>query len=165
MELLNPALTTLFIAMVYALIKVVHHFISKKNNDTKEDYGLTELQSETLIKIHDQITLLKEKGTLTESQIELLEKTLKGVIHLDELHSVYDDNHVPKWYVPAHMNESVRNISVLLTILSEKTEDGLADIKGGQAALIDKLSDLVNSQRLMTERLGDLISKLSKLSD
>jgi hypothetical protein len=164
MELLNPALTTLFIAMVYALIKVVHHFISKRNGE-KEGHGLTEMQSETLIKIHDQITLLKEKGTLTESQIELLEKTLKGVIHLDELHSVYDDNHVPKWYVPAHLSESVRNISLLLTILSEKTEDGLAEIKGGQAALIDKLSDLINSQRLMTERLGDLIGKLNKLSD
>lgn len=103
---------------------------------------------------------IKERGTLTKDQEVLLDKIMKGVVHLDELHSVYDDNHVPKWYVPSDLQDKILKILMQVAAM----DDHLDEVKEGQGALIQKISELISSQQLMTQRMGDLISKLDSLN-
>ncbi len=84
---------------------------------------------------------------------------------MDELHSVYDNNRVPKWYVPGEMLTLIRNTDNALKSLSNELEDSIDKSESGQRAVLDKMSDLISSQKLMTERLGDLITLWSKLGN
>ena len=135
MEIGSAALTALFVGLVWTLIKVVEYFI----NGTKTSY-------------------------LTIEQEKLLCDIYKLSTHLDELHSVYDSNHVPKWYVPGELLVLVRGMYNILEALSHEIDDSMKRISSGQESSIEKISELINSQKVMTERLGDLVSMWSKVS-
>jgi hypothetical protein len=132
MELGSAAITALFVGLIWTLIKVVEFFVSGKKR------GLTNEQEHTLYQIH------------------------KLTLHLDELHSVYDSNHVPKWYVPGELLKLIRDMHNALEALSHELDDSMNKISSGQQSSIQKVSDLINSQKLMTERLGDLVTMWSK---
>lgn len=142
MDFTSPALTALFIALVYTLIRVVTHFITKRNGNGNG-----------------------HKSSLTAEQEALLKKIDKHVEALEKMHDVYDENHVPSWYVPAGLLDTVKEVQISLKILDKEINETLNEIKAGHTILVDKLSDLISSQRLITERLGDLISKLNKVSN
>jgi len=135
MELGSAAITALFVGLIWTLIKVVEFFVSGK------------------------------KRGLTPEQESMLYQIYKSVSHLDELHSVYDSNHVPKWYVPGDLLVLIRKTHSALEALSHELDDSMERIVSGQSASIQKVSELINSQKLMTERLGDLVTMWSKLGD
>lgn len=145
-DLTNSALTALFISMVYTLIRVIGYFISKK-------IGL------------DKIGFSENHAEQLDTLMEFAEKNDKYISKMNEMHQVFDQNHVPVWYVPAELLTTVRHINSEITSLNKDIGDTIGEIKAGQTVLVDKLSDLINSQRLMTERLGDLIMKLNKMAD
>lgn len=145
-DLTNSTLTAVFIAMIYTLIRVIGYFISKKMGSDKVSLSDNHVE---------QLDLLTE----------LAEKNDKYISKMHEMHNVFDQNHVPIWYVPAELLMTVRNINSEIVSLNKDIGDTMGEIKAGQTVLVDKLSDLINSQRLMTERLGDLIMKLNKMSD
>lgn len=161
MEIGGAALTGLFIAMAWALVKTVEYFIKK--------YGRTqgsEISNEILKKvdeIYKQCMKNDRFGSLTNQQNEILECINKGVRHLDELHSVYDENHVPKWYVPKEILSVVRSIHNDIDIMNDGLKEELSKITAGQSISVEKISELINSQKLVTERLGDLITLWAKV--
>jgi hypothetical protein len=146
MELGGAALTALFVGLVWTLIKVVEFFINSKKNGK-------------VAKVE------APAPALTAEQARKLEQISTMVSHLNELHSVYDENHVPKWYVPGELLTLLRNARAALESLSNELEDSMDKSEAGQKAVLDKMSDLINSQKLMTERLGDLITLWSKLGN
>lgn len=145
-DLTNPALTTLFIAMAYSLIRVVGYFISKRMGSDKA------VLADEHVK---QLKVLEHK----------MEDINKLVARTWDMHEVFDGNHVPVWYVPGELLTTVRSINSEITVINKEIVETMSEIKAGQTVLVDKLADLINSQRLMTERLGDLIVKLNKLAD
>ena len=149
----NPALTTLFIAMVYALIRVVGYFISKKTGGDKA------VLAEQHVKQLDAL-----EGAMERNK-KMIEASNRSVEKLTEMHEVFDGNRVPVWYVPSELLTTVRSINTEITVLNKEIIETMGEIKAGQTVLVDKLGDLINSQRLMTERLGDLIMKLNKMSE
>lgn len=152
-DLANPALTALFIAMVYSLIRVVGYFISKKTGSDKA------------VLAEEHVSQLECLKKIIEENKKLMLENKNFVEKMCEMHQVYDSNHVPVWYVPAELLTTVRNINSEITVLNKEIIETMGEIKAGQTVLVDKLADLINSQRLMTERLGDLIIKLNKMAD
>lgn len=148
----NPALTALFISVMYALVRVVLYFISKKNGPEK--VVLSDIHAAQLKTMAEDIKILKGNAEVSQ---KLAQK-------MQEMHEVYDGNRVPVWYVPAELLTTIRSLNAELTAVNKEVAETMGEIKSGQTVLIDKLGDLINSQRLMTERLGDLIAKLNKLS-
>lgn len=155
MELTGSAITALFVGLVWTLIKVVEHFLARRNGKKS---GLSEGQCQQLNEIH---TKLKCLGDI-EKILDLVEEKVK---HLDDLHSVYDENRVPKWYVSSEILPIIRKIHNSLEIMGKEVEEDLADVKGGQSMLTQKILDLLTAQKLMVERLGDIIIKLNTPSD
>jgi len=162
MELGGAALTGLFIAMAWALIKTVEFFI-KKYGKTTDKAELVNGQAKKLDDIHKQCMSCGRFGVLTQSQINSLSVIEKLVKRLDELHSVYDNNHVPKWYVPGEMMLTVRSIHHNIDLMTDDLKDELGKLNAGQSISVEKISELINSQKLVTERLGDLITLWSKV--
>jgi hypothetical protein len=160
MELTGSALTAAFIGLIWVLIKVVEFFISKYKNN-KEVKGLTNEQVETLRKIHDGCNSLNEAS---KEHNAMLRKILSYSEHLDHMHSVYNDDHAPAWYMPPDMLKLVRENYNLSKILSRDIEEHMDEFKGDQDVIVNKMTELITSQKLMTERLGDLISALNKIS-
>lgn len=152
-DITNPALTTLFVAMVYALIRVVGYFVSKRTGADK-----TVLADEHIRQLNSLAKSMDENKKVIEENNKLVED-------LVDMHHVYDGNRVPVWYVPAELLTTARSLNSEITVLNKEIVDTMGEIKSGQTVLVDKLGDLINSQRLMTERLGDLITKLNKISD
>jgi len=155
MTITGSALTALFIGLVWTLIKVVEYFI-KKNKEKGNEYQIGQEQSK-LFEICKRLQYLDE----LESVIDNIEDKIKK---LDEMHSVYDENRVPKWYVQSEILMLVRQIHNKLDIFEKELEEDIYIIKNGQTAIIEKILDLLNAQKLMVERLGDLIRKLNKIS-
>jgi len=162
MEITGSALTALFVGLVWTLIKVVEHFISKRNGGKK---ALTPEQEKCLSEIHTQFLEIEKYGILTKDQKMLFYETHDMVKDIKEMHVVYDENHVPKWYVPSELLPLVRKIHLSLGLLCKEMEENISDVKGDQKVLVEKVVDLITSQKLMVERLGDLISKLNKLNN
>jgi len=162
MEIGGAAITGLFIGMAWALIRVVEYFIKKYGKNT-DKISLIDEQVKKLNEIHQQCGLWSRYGVLTESQIKYLEDINKAVEHLDELHSVYDENHVPKWYVPGGILLTVRAIHSDIDSMTDDLKEELIRINAGQSISVEKISELINSQKLVTERLGDLITLWSKV--
>jgi hypothetical protein len=161
MELGSAALTGLFVGMGWALVRVVEYFVKKYRD---EKVSLNDDQTKKLNEIYSTCLSLGKYGTLTHEQERSLNEIKKNVAHLDELHSVYDDNHVPKWYVPKDTLSLVRSIHNNVKTINEEFEDELNKISAGQSVLVEKMSDLINSQKLVTERIGDLIILWSKIT-
>ena len=137
LSLSGSALTALFVGMAWALVKTVEYFVSRRNG----------------------------KGVvipvLQEEQARRLEETHEFAKELHTLHVVYDENHVPLWYVPRELLSLVREIHNCM----ESSESRIDEIKSGQAVLFEKMTELISSQMLLTQRLGDLIAKLDRISN
>lgn len=161
MEIGGAALTGLFIGMAWALIKVVEYFV-KKYGKVPEKAEPTE-DHKKIDSIYQQCMLCAKFGNLTDYQKICLENIEKAVKHLDELHSVYDENHVPRWYMPGEVLFLVRNIHNEIDSMSDDLKEELNRISMGQSVSVEKISELINSQKLVTERLGDLITLWSKV--
>lgn len=145
-DITSPALTTLFIALVYALIRVVNYLIAKKTGS-------------------DKVELADDQKKTIEATGGSVGEILRISKRMDELHNVYDSNHTPKWYFSSDTIPLLRKVDFDLTTLSRENHSVMNEIKSGQSILVDKLMDLINTQRLMTERLGDLLRKLDKLTE
>jgi hypothetical protein len=137
MTIEGSALTALFVALIWVLIKVVEYFISKNKKD-KMQCGLTERQEKTL------------------------EEARNYSKDLFEMHNVYDENRTPMWIIPPELMKLIRENHSCLELLKKEIDDNLDDIKGGQSVVVDKMTNLISSNKIMTERLGDLISALRK---
>ena len=92
----TSALAALFVGMGWALIKVVHYFLSRGKNGKASP--------------EDLVSKIGELKTNIEKMNEELEEMGKQVSHLDKIHSVYDDNSVPKWYIPGELLPLTRSI-------------------------------------------------------
>ena len=158
--LTSSLLTSLFVGLVVTLIKVVEYFISRR----QEKKGLSKPQEEMLQKICQYIGEAEKHGSLTEKQEELLEEINDNTEDLLDMHSVYDENRVPRWYVSADLMPLVRKIYGTLKTLNKELEENISDVKEGQTMLVSRMIDLISSQKLMVERLGDLIVKLDNKS-
>ena len=155
MELLsNSALTALFVGLVWALIKVVEFFISKYKNN-KED------KPDILSKISNDLNILTES---TKSQHKMIEEILRYSEHLDHMHSVYNEDHAPAWYIPSDMITLVRDNNVLSKSLAKDIDEHMNEIKDEQDVIVNKIVDLITSQKVVTERISDLILVLNKFS-
>jgi hypothetical protein len=135
LSLSGSALTALFVGMAWALVKTVTYFVSKRNGKSDKPSDLLEEQGKRLKEAHEFIKELYAQ------------------------HAVYDENHVPLWYVPREMLVLVRNIHNCM----ENFEGRIEEIKSGQAVLFEKMTELIASQMLLTQRLGDLIAKLDRI--
>lgn len=164
MEITGSALTALFVGLVWTLINVVKYFITKYGKQKYSNAILVGDQAKILAEICIKINEIKERGTLTKEQQEIMEKSLNYIQKLHEMHAVYNDDHVPAWYVPKDLIDLVRNIHGRLDALCKEIEENLDDVKKGQTVIVGNMSELITSQKLMTERLGDLISALNKFS-
>lgn len=162
MELGSAALTGLFIGMAWALVRVVEYFVRKYGKNT-ERYCLTDDQAKKLEEIHTMFGIYQKYGMLSDGQEKTIENIEKMVKSLYELHCVYDDNHVPRWYVPKEILTSVRAIQKDIDTMHDNLRDEINRIGTGQSVSIEKMSELINSQRLVTERLGDLINIWAKV--
>lgn len=159
MEIQGPALTGIFLGMVWALVKVVEYFLKKYK---KEELSLNTEQSAVLKEIHERCSNCGRFGTLTAAQIKTLENIEKISIHLDDLHSVYDENHIPKWYVPKEILPEIKQLHNEINKVNNILRNEFLQISTGQSVSINKMSELINSQKLVTERLGDLVVLWSK---
>ena len=136
LSLSGSALTALFVGMSWALVKTVEFFVSRRNGRNG-------------------------KSVFHEEHSKQLEETHKLTKELHELHAVYDENHVPLWYVPREMLTLVREMHICM----ENSESRIDEIKSGQVVLFEKMTELIASQMLLTQRLGDLIAKLDRMSN
>jgi len=100
MEINHAALAGLFVALVWVLIKVVEFFLKK--------YGNGKSEKNDSDKILKEINNFKLQILYYNSVLLDIQKCIK---HLDELHCVYDDNHVPIWFVPREILPKIREIS------------------------------------------------------
>lgn len=147
MELTGSALTALFIGLVWTLIKVVEYFLSKSS---KKQVLINEKD-----KFNEICVKLQQFGDL----LNVIDNSLK---HLNEMHSVYDENRVPRWYISPEILPLVRQIHNSLEIIGKEFEDDFVIVKTGQTTIIQKILDLLSAQKLMVERLSDIIMKLNK---
>lgn len=137
-EISSSALTALFVAMVWLLIRVVEFFISK--------------YKKPMVPI----------SALTEKQEKMLEGAYDYSKNLFEIHNIYDENRTPLWIIPPELMKLIRDNHSCLEMIRKEIEDGLDDVKNGQSIVGNKIADLVSSNKIMTERLGDLIFALRK---
>jgi septation ring formation regulator EzrA len=164
MELTGSAITALFVGLIWTLINVVKYFIAKYGKQRSIDAELIGEQAKTLDDISKGLAEIKEHGTLTKEQCAVINDTYDHIKRLHEMHAVYNDDHVPSWYVPKDLIELVRETHSRLNSLCKEIEENLDDVKQGQTVIVGNMSELITSQKLMTERLGDLISALNKIS-
>jgi len=157
MAVAESLITAVVVAGVLGLIKAIDYLLSKREGSKGV---LTDSQSKQLEESHRTVRDIKERGTLTRDQEGILRDTNKRVGQLHEMHAVYDDNHVPRWYVPNNLSERLVQMEQKLALADLHMEE----LKASQAALIEKISDLITSQHLMTQRVGDLVSKLGRNS-
>jgi len=155
--LASPALSALFIGVVWTLVKVVKYFIDKRTEQEVEINKSPDLS----------INLSTEFANNVSKNIKAIRKSTDNLL---EMHSVFNENHVPKWYVPAEIltlvrqiNNQLDNMYIQLKTIKEDLASNIGDVKSGQVISVEKMTDLINSQKLMTERMLDLVSKLDKL--
>lgn len=133
-ELTGSALTALFVALVYTLIKVVEYFIGKKK------------------------AAAEKPDALSEEEHEILDDVAEKVDEMHKLHMVYDQNHLPLWYVPRELitlaQETDRGVKML--------EGCVEEMKSSQMAYMEKITELITSQTLLAQRIGDLIAKMDR---
>lgn len=147
MELVGSALTALFIGLVWTLIKVVEYFLSSGG------------KKQVLINEQDKFNEIYIKLQQFNDLLNVINNNLK---HLNEMHLVYDENRVPRWYISPEILPLVRQIHNSLEIIGKEFEDDFVIIKTGQTTIIQKILDLLSAQKLMVERLSDIIMKLNK---
>ena len=153
-------LTALIVGFLWSVFRIIEYLVSRKRNnrrDSSQDSKFNEFH----LAILEQV---KEHHRFMVKLDAVILKIEKQVEHLDDMHSVYDENLVPRWYLPPDMVRLVRQIHTTLESTCKEIESNFEEVKDGQSAFADRVIDLVSSQKLMVERLGDLISKLNRLS-
>lgn len=152
MELTGSVLTALFVGLVWALIRVVEFFVSKYKTTKETGHEIV------LKKLQDDLQRTNKE------QCNMLGKILQHCENLDNMHSVYNENHVPAWYIPPDMIKLIRENNDLSKLLNRELEEHMDEFKDNQDVVVLKMTELIASQKIMTERLGDLISALTKIS-
>lgn len=145
----NPALTALFIGLIWTLIKVVSYFIEKRADGSP--------------------SLAKRMEEQVQKICATVEKNNKIIKDLYELHDVRDENYVPRWYVPTEIITLLKEIRSLegaldIQIHDVKTEilANLSENKIGQTAVLEKVTDLIHSQKAVIEKLTEFIVQTSR---
>ena len=163
MEISSYVVIGVLIVAVKALSKVVEYFLEKNK---KHPPCIAQKQNEKLLAMEKNISYLKEHWDSFRKLEHSMDMVLERVKHLDEIHSVYNDDHVPSWYVPKRMLPLLMDIEKTLDKFSQKMEEDVEEMKDNvkkdHAVLADKIVDLISSNRLTVERIGDLISELNK---
>lgn len=157
---IDSVLTAFGLAFFWAIFKVIEYLVSKKKNSRwgkEQERKLDETHNATLL-------LIKEHEKFMKDLFIFLENINKRIEHLDDMHCVYDENLIPRWYLPSDMIKMVRQIHTNLETTCKEMEAGFNEVEDNQSALSERVIDLISSQKLMVERLGDLINKLNRLS-
>lgn len=156
MELTGSAVTALFVGLVWTLIKVVEFFVSKHKKtpsnviSAEQAKLLSHIDTCDMCSKYIKSSMMKQEGILRE----ILENTKD----LYEMHNVYNEDHVPAWYVSPDLIRLARENKLQFVEAIKK----ISEVEIDQDVIVGKMSELITSQRLMTERLGDLISALNK---
>ena len=158
MEFTTSAITAAFVGMIWALIKVVEYFISRNKKNVN---GLTSDQNDKLNVVYDYVKEVEKHGTLNKSQDDTLLDIQDIIEDLQDLHMVFDDNRIPKWYVPSELLPIVRKTYGEIQSQNKEINSFLRGIENGQNIMVDKLIELMSSQKIMIERLGDLIGRIN----
>ena len=123
LTLQGSALTALFVAMVWALVKTVEYFISKRNGKNGKHFS--------------------------EKQSTEIEEICKLTKELYAQHTVYDENHTPLWYMPRELIAFIRNIHNNVERIDEikvgqaALFEKMTELLTSQILLTQRLSDLV----------------------
>jgi hypothetical protein len=158
---IDSVLVAFLLAFFWTIFKVIEYYFSKKRNVR---WGKE--QDQRLIEIHSHlIAMEKAQNDFIENLSSIVEVVECRVKHLDEMHSVYDENLIPRWYLPSDMAKIIRQIQNNLEVTYKEMETGFREIGDDQSDLSGRMIDLITSQKIMVERLGDLIGKLNRLSD
>lgn len=149
MELVGSAITAAFVGLIWALIKVVDYFISKNKIKTSQ---LDPLQ------LKEFVTFFNNFQNNCKEQNKMLKDILDHSKDIYDMHNVYNEDHVPAWYVSPDLIRIVRENNMKSIDLLKQ----LIEIGSDQDTIVNKMAELITSQKLMTERLGDLIFALNK---
>jgi hypothetical protein len=157
----DSVLTAVALAFFWALFKAIEYLVTRKKNNK---WGKE--QEKKLNEIHEiLVKRVSDHKKFMSSLEKVLDNIEEKVNHLDTMHSVYDENLVPRWYVPTDMVKLVRQIHNSLESVNKELEENFGDVRDGQSVLVERVIDLITSQKLMVERLGDLINKLNRISN
>lgn len=157
----ESVLVAFLLAFFWTIFKVIEYFVSKKRSVR---WGKE--QDQRLCEIHLHLMdMEKTQSIFTEEVSELIEQINYRVKHLDDMHSNYDENLVPRWYLPPDMAKTVRQINHNLEATYKEIEVGFKEIGEDQSNLIERVIDLITAQKIMVERMGDLIGKLNRFSN
>ena len=157
---IDSVLVAFGLAFFWAIFKIIEYLVNKKKNarwGKEQERKLDETHNATLLLIKEHEGFMKDLGVFLENINKRLE-------HLDDMHCVYDENLIPRWYLPSDMIKMVRQIHGNLEATCKEMETGFKEVEGNQSALSERVIDLITSQKIMVERLGDLINKLNRIS-
>ena len=157
---IDSVLTAVALAFFWSIFKVIEYlFTRKKGNKWSKE------QERKIDEIHDAAVI---RAAEYKKIMVFLEETVKviedKVVHLDTMHNVYDENLVPRWYIPNDI-KLIRQIYSDLVSINKELDENFSDVRDGQSVLVERVIDLITSQKLMVERLGDLINKLNRISN
>jgi len=155
MEITGSVLTALFVGLVWALIKVVEFFVSKYK--TKEYASLDPEHIKIITRIYDETNAIRSNLFKQEN---ILREVFEHSKDLYEMHNVFNEDHVPAWYVSPDLIRITRENNIKFIDMLKK----IGEVGNDQDVIVSKMSELITSQKLMTERLGDLIFALNKNS-
>ncbi len=157
----ESVLVAFLLAFFWTVFKVIEYYISKKRSakwGKEQEQKLSEIHSCLLNMEKTQYVFIKE----LDSTVEEISVRIR---HLDDMHSNYDENLIPRWYLPPDMAKTVRLIYNNITATYKEIGVGFKEIGDEQSSLSDRVIDLITSQKVMVERLGDLINKLNRFSN
>ena len=137
MTITGSALTALFLGMAWALIRTVEFLISRRSIKNGNGNG---------------------KAHSAKEQEQLLEDIYSLTNEMYKLHVVFDENHVPLWYVPRETVKQIRDVNEHIVV----TAKDIAGIKSGQTLMVEKVLELIVSQKILLDRLSDLIIKMDR---
>jgi hypothetical protein len=160
---IDSVLVAFGLAFFWVIFRIIEYFINKKKTvkwDKDHKKKLYEMHDIIVMRAKKHDEFLSNLSSILE-KLDIIEDKLK---HLDDMHCVYDENLVPRWYLPTDMIKMVRQIHSNLEVTCKEMEAGFGDIEDSQSALGERVIDLITSQRIMVERLGDLINKLNRIS-
>jgi hypothetical protein len=157
----DSVLVAFLLAFFWTIFKIIEYYFSKKRS---VKWGKE--QDQRLIDIHLHLTSMeKVQSEFVDELNVVIEQIYDMVKHLDEMHSIYDENLIPRWYLPSDMIKIVRQIHNNLEATYKEMEIGFREVGEDQSNLSERVIDLITSQKIMVERLGDLIGKLNRLSN
>jgi hypothetical protein len=156
----DSVLTAFFLGFFWAVFKVVEYLVTRKKKNTwgkEQERKLNELHAALAGRLRDQEKFI---STLEE----ILNSIDENIRKLNEMHCVYDENLIPRWYLPPDVPKIIRQMNSMLESFSKEIEDGFGEARENQTVLSGRLIDLISSQKLMVERMADLINRLNRIT-